>query len=118
MPETTPSHQLSDNRLPLDPFMVERREVLSGWKTGADVDLDDAFAYHHQLPESKKFPEKLKLADDQHITLIQPRAGVPLIAEHIKLLTYLQNEGEADLLPTTIDSYTRQNRYREAENGI
>ena len=118
MSETTSSHQLSDNRLPLDPFMVERREVLSGWKTGADVDLDDAFEYHQQLPESKKFPEKLKLADDQHITLIQPRAGVPLIAEHIKLLTYLQNEGEADLLPTTIDSYTRQNRYREAENGI
>jgi len=33
-------------------------------------------------------------------------------------MQYLQNEGEADLLPTTIDSYTRQNRYEEAENGI
>ena len=30
----------------------------------------------------------------------------------------MQNNGEADLLPTTIDSYTRQNRYEEAENGI
>lgn len=44
--------------------------------------------------------------------------GVALIPEHIKLLTYLQDNGEADLLPTTIDSYTRQNRYEEAENGI
>ena len=35
-----------------------------------------------------------------------------------KLLQFLQNEGEADLLPSTIDSYTRQNRYEEAENGI
>ncbi|MBQ9854918.1 MAG: methylaspartate mutase subunit E, partial [Clostridia bacterium] len=51
-------------------------------------------------------------------TLIQPRAGVPLIENHIKLMQYLQNEGEADLLPTTIDSYTRLNRYEEAENGI
>ena len=51
-------------------------------------------------------------------TLVQPRAGVPLISEHIKLLEHLQEEGEADLLPTTIDSYTRQNRYEEAENGI
>ena len=41
-----------------------------------------------------------------------------LIDEHIKLLQYLQDKGEADLLPTTIDSYTRQNRYEEAENGI
>ncbi len=30
----------------------------------------------------------------------------------------MQDEGSADLLPTTIDSYTRQNRYREAQNGI
>ena len=51
-------------------------------------------------------------------TLIQPRAGVALIKEHIELLTYLQDKGEADLLPTTIDSYTRQNRYEEAEIGI
>lgn len=113
-----PELHLSNNQLPLDSFMNERREVLCAWKTGAEVDLENGFAYHHALPESKKFPVKLKSAKDKHITLIQPRAGVPIVSEHIKLLTYLQNEGEADLLPTTIDSYTRQNRYREAENGI
>lgn len=113
-----PEPHLSNNQLPLDSFMNERREVLCAWKTGAEVDLEKGFAYHHALPESKKFPVKLKYAKDKHITLIQPRAGVPIVSEHIKLLTYLQNEGEADLLPTTIDSYTRQNRYREAENGI
>lgn len=113
-----PELHLSNNQLPLDSFMNERREVLCAWKTGAEVDLEKGFAYHHSLPESKKFPVKLKSAKNKHITLIQPRAGVPIVSEHIKLLTYLQNEGEADLLPTTIDSYTRQNRYREAENGI
>ena len=49
---------------------------------------------------------------------MRPRAGVALIQEHIDLLTYLQDEGGADLLPTTVDSYTRQNRYKEAEAGI
>lgn len=44
--------------------------------------------------------------------------GVPVLEEHIKLMQYLEKEGEADLLPTTIDSYTRQNRYHEAEEGI
>ena len=43
---------------------------------------------------------------------------MPVIEEHIKLMQYLEKEGEADLLPTTIDSYTRQNRYAEAEDGI
>lgn len=105
-------------RIPIDPFLVERREVLSAWPTGAEVDLEESFAYHAQIPESKNFPLKLHVAKEHNETLIQPRAGVPLIGEHIKLLTYLQNEGEADLLPTTIDSYTRQNRYREAQNGI
>ena len=39
-------------------------------------------------------------------------------SEHIKLLKILETEGQADLLPTTIDSYTRQNRYAEAKAGI
>ena len=38
--------------------------------------------------------------------------------EHIELLRFLETEGEADLLPSTIDSYTRHNRYEEAELGI
>ena len=118
MTESNAAKFQSENQLPLEPFMIERREVLSAWKTGAEVDLDEGFAYQRQIPESKRFSAKLSAAKTSHTTLIQPRAGVPLISDHIKLLTYLQNEGEADLLPTTIDSYTRQNRYREAQNGI
>jgi methylaspartate mutase epsilon subunit len=41
---------------------------------------------------------------------------VALLQEHIDLLTYL--EGSCDLLPTTIDAYTRLNRYEEAATGI
>ncbi|WP_446715374.1 methylaspartate mutase subunit E [Caloramator sp. Dgby_cultured_2] len=52
------------------------------------------------------------------MTLAQPRAGVALIEDHINLLKYLQDVGEADLLPSTIDSYTRQNRYNECEIGL
>ena len=69
-------------------------------------------------PSGKNLSQKLIDAKEQHKTLVQPRAGVPVVEEHIKLLQFLQDEGEADLLPTTIDSYTRQNRYEEAENGI
>ena len=48
----------------------------------------------------------------------RPRAGVALIEQHIELLDYLDKVGGADLLPSTIDSYTRQNKYENCEKGI
>ena len=110
--------KVSFQRIPEDDFMMERREVLSQWPTGAEVDLDESIQYHQRIPENKIFSKVLGKASKEGQTLVQPRAGVALISDHIKLLSYLQNEGGADLLPTTIDSYTRQNRYREAQNGI
>ena len=99
-------------------FAALRREVLAQWPTGKDVDLEEAVAYHKAMPEYRNFSKKLVDAKRAGKTLIQPRAGVPVIEEHIKLMQYLEEFGEADLLPSTIDSYTRQNRYEEAENGI
>ena len=99
-------------------FEALRREVLAQWPTGKDVDLQEAVAYHKAMPASRNFSQKLVDAKRAGRTLIQPRAGVPVIEEHIKLMQYLEQHGEADLLPSTIDSYTRQNRYEEAENGI
>lgn len=99
-------------------FEQLRKEVLTQWPTGKDVNLEEAIAYHKAMPEKKDFSKKLIKAKQEKRTLVEPRAGVPVIDEHIKLLKYLQDNGEADLLPTTIDSYTRQNRYAEAENGI
>lgn len=109
---------IKNKKIPEGEFLEIRREVLAQWPTGAKVDLEEAVRFHKALPKNKVFTEKLNAAKAEHRTLIQPRAGVPVIEEHIKLLQYLQNNGEADLLPTTIDSYTRQNRYDEAENGI
>jgi methylaspartate mutase epsilon subunit len=110
--------ELENKRIPDEEFYKIRKEVLTQWPTGKDVDLEEGFAYHKNLPEGKIFSQKLLKAKASGTTLIQPRAGVALIEEHIKLLTYLQDKGEADLLPTTIDSYTRQNRFQKAEEGI
>jgi methylaspartate mutase, E subunit len=99
-------------------FMAERKEVLATWPTGKDVDLKDAIEYLKKIPPERNFAEKLELADKAGITTAQPRAGVPLLDEHITLMKYLQDEGGADFLPSTIDAYTRQNRYEEGERGI
>lgn len=105
-------------RIPDDQFMKERKEVLSQWPTGQGVDFEEALEYQKSIAPSKRFDAKLRKAEQEGVTLIQPRAGVALYEEHIKLLNYLENEGEADLLPSTVDSYTRLNRYKEAEIGI
>ena len=110
--------EIKNKRLTDDEFYKIRKEILGTWETGAQVDLDDAIAFHKSLPEHKNFAAKLNKAKETGATLIQPRAGVGLIENHIELLKHLQDEGEADLLPTTIDSYTRQNQYENCAEGI
>lgn len=109
---------IQNKRIPEGEFQALRAEVLTQWPTGRDVNLEESVAYHKAMPEKRIFSRKLVEAKKNHKTLIQPRAGVPVVDRHIELLQHLEQFGEADLLPTTIDSYTRQNRYKEAENGI
>ncbi len=95
-----------------------REEILNHWPTGKDIDFQEAVEYQKALSKEKNFAAKLDQAKAEGCTLIQPRAGVALPEEHIRLLNYLEEEGGADLLPSTIDSYTRLNRYKEAQRGI
>lgn len=103
-------------KMDVSEFHSQRRDVLASWPTGKDVDLNAAIAYQQSISPAKRFASVMKAAEEQGRLLLQPRAGVALVDEHIALLKYL--EAYSDLLPTTIDAYTRQNRYEEAEKGI
>ncbi|NCB38316.1 MAG: methylaspartate mutase subunit E [Erysipelotrichia bacterium] len=109
---------MSSQKLCIEKFNEIRREILETWPTGRNLSLEEGIAYQKAIPENKNFAVAMRKASEVGKTLLQPRAGVALIHDHIKLLQYLENEGEADLLPTTIDAYTRQNRYQEAATGI
>ncbi len=109
---------IRNKKLSNDDFFAQRNEVLSQWKTGSEVNFEEAVEYQKSIVPEKRFGNELAKAVENRCTLIQPRAGVALHNEHIELLQYLEEEGEADLLPTTVDSYTRLNRYHEAETGI
>jgi len=110
--------ELKNKKIPESEFMTERERVLEAWPTGRDPELalDRAIAYLRKVPERKNVTSILMQAKKNSVTLVQPRAGVPVLSQHISLLHYLEKSG-ADILPTTIDSYTRQNRYEEAEKG-
>jgi len=110
--------ELKNKKWTHDEFYRTREDVLKQWPTGAEVDFEEAVKYHETIPAKKHFAKRLVKAKKKGETLTQPRAGVALLDEHIQLLNFLHSEGEADLLPSTIDSYTRQNQYKEAQNGI
>lgn len=107
-------------KMSLEEFLETREMVLKQWPTGdhAALDLDEAVKRLKSVPNHKNFAYKLRKAKEEGITLIQPRAGVARLNEHVELLQYLETVGKADLLPSTIDSYTRHNRYQNAEDGI
>ncbi len=100
-----------------DRFQRVRRKVLATWPTGAEVDLDETAAYHRAMAAGKNTAYVLHKARAKGRTLVQPRAGVADIDAQIALLKRLRAAG-ADLLPTTVDSYTRECRYSDAERGL
>lgn len=110
--------ELKNKKWTHDQFNAMRQEVLAQWATGREVDMAEAVKFHETIPAKRHFGKRLAKAKKNQETLIQPRAGVARIDQHIELLNYLLHEGEADLLPTTIDSYTRQNQYQEAQRAM
>ena len=111
--------KLQNKKIPESEFLKNREEVLKTWVTGNDsqLNLENSVKYLKSIPDHKNFAIKLNKAKAENRTLIQPRAGVPELEEHIKILKFLEQSG-ADFLPSTVDSYSRQNRYKEAQKGL
>lgn len=111
--------QVRNKKWSLEKFLEVRKEVLSSWPTGQDpmLDLEQTVKTLKAVPEHKNFALKLLKAEKEQRTYVQPRAGVATVEGMIELLSHLEKAG-ADFLPSTIDSYTRHNRYQEAEEGV
>jgi methylaspartate mutase epsilon subunit len=111
--------ELRNKKWTEEEFLKVRETVLASWPTGTSelLDLEVSVANLKKIPAHKNFAIKMAEAKKQGRTMVQPRAGVADIDRHIELMQFLEAAG-ADFLPSTIDSYTRQNRYSEAERGI
>jgi methylaspartate mutase epsilon subunit len=110
--------ELKNERWSDEEFFAERKEILSLWPTGKEVDLGEAADYLRNLPPKKNYALEVAQAEKEGRTLVQPRGGVALVEDQIALLLYLQDQGGADLLPITTDTYTRNLRFQESERGI
>jgi len=110
--------EVRNERLSDEKFEPERKEVLSMWPTGREVDFDEAIEFHKSLPPSKNYAKKLAWAKESGTTLIRTDSGVPPLEEHVEYLRYLQDEGGSDLLGSMVDSFTRTLQFEAAERGL
>ena len=105
-------------RIADDDFADMRRENLARWPTGAGVDLDEAAAFHKSLPEHKRLGPVMRRAVAEGRCLTQPRGGFATLEMQTELLRALERDGLADILPTTTDSYTRNEQFAKAADGL
>jgi len=105
-------------QIPADEFARMRRENLARWPTGAEVDFDAAVALHKALPEHKRLGAVMRKADREGRCLTQPRGGFGTLELQLELMRELDQTGMADIVPTTTDSYTRNEQWAKAETGV
>ncbi len=109
---------LSQAEIPAHEFERIRRENLERWPTGAQIDIDEAVAFHNSLPKHKRLSYVLREAVKCGRCLTQPRGGFGTLELQLELMRALDKEGLADIVPTTTDSYTRNEQWAKAEIGI
>jgi methylaspartate mutase epsilon subunit len=98
--------EVRQKRIDEDQFLAMRKDVLSLWPTGKEVDLDEAVAYQKNLPDSKSFLKITQKLRKEGRTVVYPRAGTALVEEEISLCRKLEETG-VPYIPVTTDSYTR-----------
>ena len=109
---------LSERAIDADRFAAMRRDNLARWPTGREVDLDEAIARHLGLPPHKRLAEVMRAAHAERRCLTQPRGGFATFAMQRELMLTLDREGLADIVPTTTDSYTRNELFDQAQRGL
>lgn len=108
----------SAERFPDDVFDGMRAKNIARWPTGAEIDFDEAVAYHKAMPRHKQLGWVMRQAAAERRCLTQPRGGFGTLEMQMDLMRSLDKEGLADIVPTTTDSYTRNERWTQAAVGI
>jgi len=110
--------KIQNKKIDEDDFLKSRKEVLTMWPTGKDVDLDEAVSYQKSMPPHKNLVNKLIEAKKTEKTLLHNLAGFTTLEQQKDLLLYLQNIGQLDVLFCIYDSFTRTGRFQQAEDVI
>lgn len=107
---------VSDERVRPSQFERSRQEALVGWKTGSRARVLEENAEF--LVRQPSFPKVQALVHAGELPmLVQPRSGVPLLDEQIRLFQMFKSVN-VRVLSYQVDSLTRNNNYKGAEEAI
>jgi methylaspartate mutase epsilon subunit len=81
---------ITNARISDEDFEQERKEVLAMWKTGAEVDMDEAVAYHKTLIPKKNMAVKIDEARKRGDILLMSDMGHTTVEQEIELLQYIR----------------------------
>ena len=109
---------IKNKKLDDEVFAGQRKEVLSMWHTGKDVDLEEAVKYHKSFPEDKNVVRKLRRAKVTGEIFCVTGMGKSTVEEQIELLQHVEKEGEAEMLAISPDSLSRVNRFEEVQKHM
>lgn len=109
---------IENKKLSDDVFFKQRKEVLSMWHTGNEVDLEEAVAYNKSLPAEKNMVRKSRRAKANNEIFAVTGMGKSTVEEQIELLQYVEKEGDAEVLAISPDSLTRYNKYDEVQTHM
>ncbi len=105
-----------DRLLEFETFESRRREVLEQWKTGNGArNLASNAQFLIRQPSFSKVQAHVRM--DHGPILVQPRCGVALIGEQIRLFKNFKRAG-IKVLSYQVDSLTRNNNYAGADEAI
>lgn len=108
---------IANRRWSEEEFLAMRQEVLRGWPTGSEVDLDEAIAYHKRLPPEKSYHKVLMKAKKEGRILISILVGHALLEECIRDLRLCAAAG-ADCAYLPGGAYTRSAKYELTQSAI
>jgi methylaspartate mutase epsilon subunit len=112
------SMKLRNEKWTDDFFKSERKSVLAEHPSGKDVDIEEAVAYLKAVPPHKVLVNVLNDAERTGDVCLIAGMGHTELDDQIDLLAYIQDEGKAHFLATTIDSFTRDHNFQAAERGL
>lgn len=105
-----------DTLLDNQTFEASRSEVLEHWKTGSGArGLAANAQFLLRQPSFPRIQAQTRMGQGQ--MLVQPRSGVALIGEQMKLFKNFKRAG-VKVLSYQVDSLTRNNNYLGAEEAI
>jgi methylaspartate mutase epsilon subunit len=109
---------ISEKRIDESEFIEMRKANLLRWPTGSDVDFERALERQKSLPDHKRLNLVMRKAVAQGRCLVQPRGGFGTFKDQKELMQIIDKEGLADIVPTTTDSYTRNEQFALAQKGV